>query len=805
MQRNQKLILALTALLLVSVACSLLGGGSPEESPGAPEGDVPGEPEPSEPAYEPGYEPGWRIFSNANFVNGIDVYDGVLWAATEGGVVAWDLENDQPKKYTTMDGMGHISAYDVVVCPMPNPTVVVATEKGLSLFDLGTETWSSDPITPEDSHVATNDIDKLYCDEENGRLLIGYSGVGVLDIASGGWQQYTTDEGLAWNGIDGIAVSGADILVAGFKGVSVITAQGINIYNEETGMPEESSKFIDATPDGSVWVATSKGLIRFVGSSMSVFTNENVEGMTGTVNGLSVTPDGTVWTLYDAYDGAKLCHFDPAQETCTYTYKGEKSKLFSDITAGKMGDVYYSTYGGGIWAYNGSDWRHLFIEEDQLASNFVYDIFEDPDGMLWVGTDNGLQVFNPSDIYSAWTAYEAGDGKMPSDKVKSIQISPSGNMWFTHASNVSSFNGSSWSRYGEDEGVSGSVYALAFDKDGVPFVGTDKGLVILGDGTYTLLTDADGLPSVRILSLLYDGKFMWIGTADGLARYDGASMEIVLDQSWDGLPNDAILSIVRDQDGRLLLGTTEGLARYDGEKVVTLLEPQAVGGGIFGSQSQTISGVALDLDGSLWATTYGGLYHGDGQNWEHFTTADGLPANNLNTVLVDSTGVVWVGGGYSRSGGGIARFIPGETPANTTDLPDADSNEPAESGQAEPGSAGSSSGPVKYDENTGLPLYHQAEQVYSTESVLNYWSSADFASLREFYLTEMPEIGWQLDVDENGNCRDDDRCMGWSTDYSDPENQTYFFLKGEKGYVTMNLIPEGNQINVILGVNEPAE
>jgi len=348
------------------------------------------------------------------------------------------------------------------------------------------------------------------------------------------------------------------------------------------------------------------------------------------------------------------------------------------------------------------------------------------------------------------------------------------------------------------------VFALAFDKDGVPYVGTDEGLVILGDGSYTLLTDADGLPSVRVLSLLYDGDFMWIGTSDGLARYDGENIEVVLDQSWEGLPNDAILSIVRDQDGRLLLGTTEGLARYDGEKVITLFEPQAVSGGIFGSQSQSISGIALDLDESLWIATYGGLYHGDGQNWEHFTTADGLPANNLNAVLVDSTGVVWVGGGYSRSGGGIARFIPGETAGTITDPANADNGKPAESGQPESEST-NSNGSVAYDENTGLPLSNDAEQVYSTDSVLNYWSNTDFASLRDFYLTELPNIGWLLDVDENGNCRDDDRCMGWHADYNDPKTQTFFFLKGEKGYFTLNLIREGNQVNVIVSINEPAE
>jgi len=801
MKQHRYPIIALITLIIVSLACGLFGGGEESEK-SAPGVDAPKEEkeEVAVPEYEPGYEPGWRIFSNANFVNGIAVYDGVLWAATEGGVVAWDLASDQAVKYTPLDGLGHLSTYDVVVCPMPEPTVVVATDTGLSLYDIGSGTWNNTPITPADSYVATSSIDKLFCDEENGRLLVGYRGLGILEISNGAWQRYLEEDGLAWNGVDGITVVGTDVWTVGYKGISVISEQGIKLYNEETGMPDETSDAIETDSDGTVWVASSGGLVRFIGDNMSVFNRDNTEGMSGSLDALTVASDGTVWT---ATSSGSICQFDPAQESCVYTYEGDNSHYLSDMAAGDNGDVYYSTYGGGIWAYNGSEWRNLFIEEDQLASNFVYAIFEDPDGMLWVGTDKGLQTFDPGDIYSTWTTYKAGEGKMPSNKVKSIQVSPSGEMWFTHDSYVSSFNGSSWTRYGEDEGVSGSVFAMAFDKDGIPYIGTEKGLVILGDGSYTLLTDADGLPSARVLSLLYDGETMWIGTTDGLARFDGTGVEVVLDNSWEGLPNDAILSIVEDQDGNLLLGTPEGLAQYDGAKVTTLLEPLAVSGGIFGEQIQSISGIATAKDGSLWITTYGGLYHGDGKKWETFTTTEGLPTNNLYTVLVDSTGVIWVGGGYTNSGGGITRIIPGETKGTSTGIGDADSEETSEPGQAASGS--SDSGSVKYDQNTGLPLYKDAEQIYSTDSVLNYWSSADFSSLRAFYLTEMPKIGWQLDVDENGNCRDDNRCMGWHSDYSDPENQTFFFLKGEKGYITLNLIPEDNQVNVIFAVNEPAE
>ena len=794
MKNKQIIILTLTVLLLASLACSLFTGGDgdtaePEKSS---DQDAPVT-ESSEPQYEPGYEPGWRIFSNANYVNGVDFYEGILWAATEGGVVAWDVKNDHYTKYTPLDGVGHLSTYDVVVCPMPEPTVVVATERGLSLYNLATKKWDTTPITPEDSRVATNVIDSLFCDKQNGRLLIGYRGVGILDISSGNFQQYTEENGLAWTGVDGVAVSGSEIWVGGYKGVSVIKGGNIQIYNESTGMVDESARAIVSTPDGAVWAATSAGLIQFQNGNVNLFSRDTTENFPGSLAALAVAQDGTIWAASNYSD---ICQFDPASKKCTYTYTGNTDYYLIDITTGDSGDAYYATYGGGIWAYNGSEWRNLFIKEDQLVGNFVEAFAEDSNGMMWVATNQGVQRFDPNSIDSAWETFKGGEGGPASNWGQGVFISPSGKVWFANDSGyVSMFDGSTWSRFGSKEGVPGSVSAIAFDKDDTAYIGTSEGILVMKDGAQSVLTDADGLPSKNIRSLLFDGDTLWIGTTDGLARLQNGSIETVLDSNSNGMPDDNISVIRKADDGSLLLGTSNGLVRYADGQVTTVLQPKSVSS-LFGDTPQAISDVAIAPDGSLWVGTYSGVYHGDGQDWEQFSTVNGLPAININAVFVNSSGVVWVGGGYTRSGGGIARFIPGETTSNNTS--DQDTGPVEEAGGSE-----SPIGEVKYDENTGMPLYPDAEQVYSTDSGLNYWSNTDFATLREFYLTEMPNIGWPLDVDENGKCLDDDRCMGWHRDYNDPENQTFNFLKGEKGYVTLNLIPENGKVNVIFMINEP--
>lgn len=794
MRFNRSIIFGLTAFIFANLACNLITGRDENNSTemDLQQEQETGLPEEQAPQYKPGYEPGWSIFSNANYVNGIAIYDGTLWAATEGGVVAWDLAKDQPVKFTPLDGMGYLSTYDVVVCPMPEFKVVVATEKGLSFYDIASGSWDASPITPDDSQVNTNKVDKLFCDKQNGRLLIGYRGLGILDISSGAFQHYIEDDGMAWNGVDGITTTGSDIWVTGYKGISIISEGGIQILNETSGMPDETSKAIETAPDETVWVATDGGLLQYVNGQLTAYASDTTDGIPGSPDALSIASDGTVWV---ASSSSRICQFDPSQGRCAYTYEGNTDYFLNDMTAGNSGDVYYSTYGGGIWAYDGSEWRNLFIKEDQLSGNFVEAFAEDQDGMMWVATDKGLQRFDPNNMEAEWDTFKPGDNGPASRWTQGIFISPSGKIWLANDSKyISLRDNAHWTHFGPDEGIPGSVNMIAIDKDDVPYIATMEGLLIMQDGSQIILTDADGLPSKNVRSLLFDGDVLWIGTTDGLARLQDGNIEIVLDSGDEGLPDDNISVIRKADDGSLLLGTSDGLARFANGQAAAILEPQSISG-LFGESAQAISDVAIAPDGSLWVSTYAGLYHGDGQNWEQFTTADGLPTNNLNAVFVDSAGVVWVGGGYTRSGGGIARFIPGEMTSNNSSSQDAG---PVESEGSE-----NPVGDVQYDKNTGMPLYPDAEQVYSTESVLNYWSNTDFATLREFYLTEMPNSGWLLDLDENGNCRDDDRCMGWHGGYDDPENQTFFFLKGKRGYVTLNLIPEGDKVNVIFGINEP--
>src|SRR5215471_16352296 len=76
-----------------------------------------------------------------------------------------------------------------------------------------------------------------------------------------------------------------------------------------------------------------------------------------------------------------------------------------------------------------------------------------------------------------------------------------------------------------------------------------------------------GLSTNVVRSMTQDDKgFMWLGTTDGLNRFDGYNVEIFREKLGDknSLPDNVFYSLFTDSRGIVWIGSTNGLARYDG-------------------------------------------------------------------------------------------------------------------------------------------------------------------------------------------------------------------------------------------------
>lgn len=111
----------------------------------------------------------------------------------------------------------------------------------------------------------------------------------------------------------------------------------------------------------------------------------------------------------------------------------------------------------------------------------------------------------------------------------------------------------------------------------------------------------------------------------------------------DGLPVNSANAIVQTRDGYLWFGTDDGLARFDGVHFTLF----SAGNTQELEAGDDIKNLYEDREGSLWIGTPDGLLRYQEGRFTRFTTADGLSDSRVYSVLRDSRDTLWVGTGKS--------------------------------------------------------------------------------------------------------------------------------------------------------------
>ena len=199
-----------------------------------------------------------------------------------------------------------------------------------------------------------------------------------------------------------------------------------------------------------------------------------------------------------------------------------------------------------------------------------------------------------------------------------------------------------WHTIGKADGMAGgAIGALLQDRQQFLWIGTNEGLSRFDGKFFVNYTTQDGLADNQIHTLLEDHQgHLWIGTDEGLSRFDGERFTNYTTQ--DGLPSNQIYTLLEDQQGHLWIGTGESLSRFDGESFTSYFTENGLPSGRISSLLQT-------TDGALWIGTWGGLSHFDGERFTNYTTQDGLAGNQLNALVQTASGTIWIGSGAGLS------------------------------------------------------------------------------------------------------------------------------------------------------------
>ena len=194
----------------------------------------------------------------------------------------------------------------------------------------------------------------------------------------------------------------------------------------------------------------------------------------------------------------------------------------------------------------------------------------------------------------------------------------------------------SFKHYDQDSGLANQdIRALLQDRAGFLWIGTENGLYRYDGRRFRPFTVAEGLPSPRIEAIheTPDGT-LWVGTRAGLARLIGDRFQPV-----DLSPVRGADSIASDSLGRLYVGSSNGLLvssspAVAGQKPIFLLYKNGLQG------LQGVQGVAVSKSGPIWYGCGPQLCRFEGGRVESLA-AMGVPDDSWQTVAIDARGNVW--------------------------------------------------------------------------------------------------------------------------------------------------------------------
>lgn len=244
-----------------------------------------------------------------------------------------------------------------------------------------------------------------------------------------------------------------------------------------------------------------------------------------------------------------------------------------------------------------------------------------------------------------------------------------------------------------------------------------------------------GLPGSTVACILQDRKgFLWIGTDDGLGRYDGYTFRVYRHEFENpaSISHNSILSLFEDRTGKLWVGTDGGGLNLFDRNTERFNHYQHDPDDPRSLSHNTVTSIHEDRQGMMWVGTMNGLDRFDPER-KHFSVyrlnahlPGDLPHNAVWKVFEDTIGALWIGTehgvySYDRQAQEFRRqpLPPFDSAQGTESAQGTDSAQRASAASVQEGDCvddamviiedtrgrlwfGTAAGLVRYDRETGL-------------------------------------------------------------------------------------------------------
>lgn len=223
--------------------------------------------------------------------------------------------------------------------------------------------------------------------------------------------------------------------------------------------------------------------------------------------------------------------------------------------------------------------------------------------------------------------------------------------------------------FGLEDGLSQStVHCILQDSYGFLWIGTEDGLNRFDGYEFEIYqhnpADTNSI-SGNLIHTIYEDEagFLWIGTGSGLNRYDRFNNRFnafrFRSDDPKSISDNTVTAIAPAADGFLWIGTRNGLNLFDTEKESFRVFKSNEARDDFSISSNLINDVLIDRQQRLWCATDAGLNLFDPSDSTFlifdylFDDPATIPHSVVNDLTLDAAGNIWV-----ATGGGIGRIAP---------------------------------------------------------------------------------------------------------------------------------------------------
>ena len=454
-------------------------------------------------------------------------------------------------------------------------------------------------------------------------------------------------------------------------------------------IPNDSLQVLAEGTEGDLLIGTQEGIFQVDGGASHRW-RQDAGPWNEPITMIHALPDGSL--LFSTAD--QLWHWNGSRASAIH-HRDQAIGMGRSATTDSSGHLWVAAAGGLYRQQTDSSVMRLGLEAGLRNDERFYSLLADHEGNLWIGSDGGLTLF-PGDLFRI---YLAADG-LSDESVWSIGQGAQGQLLVGTSNGVFRFDGQRFTPLAQPNPLHGKmVRAIVSDARGRLWLGTRNNGLLRWDGTNWRHFQPPEFPAQRIYNALRDSRDdLWFATRRGLIRFSGDRFEVFDHRR--GLPDDVVLMVGEDPEGRIVAATAAGMVRFAGSEFVVPPEFEALrevsarafvyasdgslwvgtnGRGLFrrsdgqwniqladrdakGSLRNTPSddftwGLIEDQNARIWLATNRGLDLWDGERWVNFSKRDGLIEDELSAyaALATPDGSAWFG---FSNGGGLVHFPP---------------------------------------------------------------------------------------------------------------------------------------------------